>query len=144
MATENLFEEAWRACLEAHLRYVVEVGDTLNEHSLIDVLKSAGFSDADVMRVRYEVLGEPLLEAEPDSPMVAASAEPEPALEAAPEEISVMAETGLDAEPAHDLPDPVIAPVMVPVMVEPEAALTTTAAEPEPPAEPPPTQLSLF
>ncbi|MFN8421813.1 MAG: hypothetical protein U0528_21590 [Anaerolineae bacterium] len=55
---EYPFDAEWRACLEAHLRYVIEVRDSNNEQSLSEVLETTGFTFEDFQRIRYEVLGD--------------------------------------------------------------------------------------
>lgn len=54
----NPFEDAWRACLQAHFEFVVTTGDTLNESSLITVLVETGYSKADVIGWRKALIGE--------------------------------------------------------------------------------------
>jgi hypothetical protein len=150
-ATYDPFESDWRACLEAHLRFVVSTGDTINEHSLIDVLKTAGMTDDDIARVRYEIRGDQL----PDEATEQLETEIVELVKPVPEPI------GLDpvAEvQVVDIPDvetalvPVDAPPVEAVLdPEPIAELNAGAEEhPLPDAAqedattPPPMQLSLF
>ena len=52
---ENPFMEDWRDCLRAHYIHVVKEQDTVNEGSLITVLRDTGFEDED--GPRFEPLG---------------------------------------------------------------------------------------
>jgi hypothetical protein len=153
--TFDPFETDWRACLEAHLRYVITTGDTINEVSLIGVLKDSGFTDEDVQRVRSEITGET---AEPELTEDEIAVEPvteAPVIsivaEAPPPNIAPI-EAGVAPEPeVEDMPlEPVaivVEPEAMPVeaMIEPSAVVEEISAKEEKdPEAPPPMQLSLF
>lgn len=169
---EYPFDTEWRSCLEAHLRYVIEVGDSNNEHSLGEVLLTTGFTSEDMQQIRYEVLGEVqvpedapyepayVVETEVEAPSaeleVSAEMEGQSQVEAVatPPDVDLTAEQNLSL----DLP---IAPEVVEQMLEaePEAEIAdvvdaaandndesdiSISSPPVPPAEPPAQQLSLF
>lgn len=152
--TYDPFETDWRACLEAHLRYVITTGDTINEVSLIDVLRASGFTDEDITRVRYEVTGEAPI-AEPDEPTA------EEPISTAAETVVEVVEQPVAAEPAAEPPPSSVEPEpLEPIVASVEADTVEAISEPEPNAEieevvvspaaskdaetPPPMQLSLF
>lgn len=158
---EHPFDEAWRACLDAHLRYVIAVGDTLNERSLIEVLKATGYTDADVSQVRREVLGEDAVVED-----VQAEVEPErlaelAPLDSAPPDVGAVTHEEI-AEPSFDVAAEVVMPTdeidrhadsapeeIAASVTEATPAIETIAeaaaiAAPPTLLEPPPQQLSLF
>ena len=146
--TYDPFESDWRACLEAHLRFVISTGDTINETSLLDVLKAAGMTDDDIARVRYEVTGQALV-SDINKPVTS---------ETMVDPAQVTAQPVIDESPAESLVEdlPIAEHVALPADVMPVDAIS----EPQPSAEleevplaqaatedaeaPPPMQLSLF
>ena len=47
---ENIFADEWMECLEAHYMHVIRINDKVTEPSLSIVMRSAGFSDAQLAR----------------------------------------------------------------------------------------------
>lgn len=174
IVVEYPFDTEWRSCLEAHLRYVIEVGDTNNEQSLSEVLHTTGFTSDDMQRIRYEVLGEvqvaedapyetaDVVEVEVEAPAaefeISAEMEEQAQVEAVatPPDVDLTAEQNLSL----DLP---IAPEVVEQILGAEPAVEisdlvaapatdndndeddpSSSSPPSPPAEPPAQQLSLF
>lgn len=52
----GIFFEEWRACLQAHYFYVVQIGDKITEPTLHRVLIDAGFSEDEIAQMRQEAL----------------------------------------------------------------------------------------
>jgi uncharacterized protein len=49
---ENIFADEWMECLEAHYMHVIRINDKVTEPSLSIVMRSAGFSDAQLAELR--------------------------------------------------------------------------------------------
>lgn len=75
MSTVNLFEDDWRACLQAHYQHVLREQDIANEQSLVTVLIDSGFTQEQIIQMRREVLGDEVV----DTPSAVETViEPEP------------------------------------------------------------------
>jgi hypothetical protein len=136
VVARNPFDDEWRACLEAHLRYVITVGDTNNEKSLSEILLTTGFSDHDLYSLRHELLG-----------AVAEQVVVEAEVEMVTEQPAVAAvETDVDAETELRLvEDNTSAEAQGVLTVEDNVAPVVPNLEKlDKPAKPPAQQLSLF
>ncbi|NJL93643.1 MAG: hypothetical protein HC915_07885 [Anaerolineae bacterium] len=71
--TDNIFYDHWRECLREHYLHVLRSGDWITEPSLREVLKSTGFTEAELEALAAETVGRearPVLQAEePPAPV---------------------------------------------------------------------------
>ena len=51
---KGVFFEEWRACLQAHYFYVVQIGDKITEPTLHRVLLDAGFSEEEIAQMHED------------------------------------------------------------------------------------------
>jgi hypothetical protein len=49
---ENIFEEEWRDCLDAHYMHVIRTKDKVTEPSLTVVMHQAGYNDSELAELR--------------------------------------------------------------------------------------------
>jgi len=75
MPAFNPFNEEWRACLQAHYEHVLRIQDVVTEPTLYRVLRNTGFSEEQIAKIQFDVIG--LVEAALEPPQIVADAPPE-------------------------------------------------------------------
>jgi hypothetical protein len=140
MPSYNPFYTEWQECLKAHYQHVIRVDDQVTEPTLHGVLLDTGFTEDDIHRFRFEVLGE-VAEIETSAEI----AETAQVVEATEMMIVASVAESVAVEPPTPEPEPATPVAIVAPPEAPTPVIEPPATEPRPALPPkPPAQLSLF